>query len=89
MSNLRSQLSRIANLMLLPTTFILAVGFNNSAIAQSQLYSRDGELKVQQLRSDQSACATGKSSDSYYVKNGATGLLYPSRCGRNGSETAF
>jgi hypothetical protein len=50
--------------------------------------SPDGNLKIRQLRSYQEACATGQPSDSYYVKDGVSGVLYPSECGQYGSDAA-
>jgi len=56
--------------------------------SMATLVSQDGNLKIRQLRSYQDACATGQPSDSYYVQNGVSGILYPSECGQYGSDVA-
>lgn len=78
MTNLFSRFSKIANLILLQTTIVVAIGFKNQACAQ--ITSESGNLILERLRSYPEACATGKPSDSYFVKGGVSGLLYPSKC---------
>lgn len=62
--------------------------YKTGMISSNVLVSQDGNLKIRQLRSYQEACVTGKPSDSYYLKDGVSGVLYPSQCGQYGGDIA-